>query len=234
MATLANIPDLPEAADTKSKPKIQTIYIAGDTVARYNEAKSQADAAAKTMEELKPTLQKAGLDHVFTHNCGNADEPKLQISSVNLCDRLPDEDKATSANITDALKEVVMFTWTRKDVACDTERVKAFFKTVVTTEDRKANINNYVAYEVAAKFDTSVFMVDGKFNQERYDAYMEALVEVSKKFKVENPLSCGKVLRPKPDFHERRFKLFDLETNLKLQQVLPTQCNLKAIRPEKT
>jgi hypothetical protein len=40
------------------------------------------------------------------------------------------------------------------------------------------------------------------------------------------------VLKPKPDFHERRWRQFDLETNLQLQAVLPTQINLKPIRPK--
>ena len=60
------------------------------------------------------------------------------------------------------------------------------------------------------------------------------LTAVATKFEVDNPLSCGKVLKPKADFHERRWQQFDLETNLQLQTVLPTQVNLKPIRPDKS
>jgi len=223
---------IPDLADKKAKSNIPTVLVPGDSVARYNEAKTLVEKGTATMNELKPTLQKAGLEAVFTHNCDNAADPDCRISSVNLMDRLPDEDEATAATVADALKEVVQFSWTRKDIANNAKQVEAEFNRILTTEGKKANINNYAGYEVVASFDTSVFMVDGKFSQERYEAFMEALNEVSEKFEVSNPLSCGKVLKPKPDFHERRWRQFDLETNLQLQAVLPTQINLKPIRPK--
>jgi hypothetical protein len=40
------------------------------------------------------------------------------------------------------------------------------------------------------------------------------------------------VLKPKADFHDIRWAMFDLEANLAIQTVLPTQVNLKPIRPE--
>lgn len=231
MAKLKTL-DIPDLADKKAKTKIPTVLVPGDSVARYNEAKTLVDKGTATMNELKPALQQAGLLAVFTNNCENAADPDSRISSVNLMDRLPDEDEATAATLADALKEVVQFSWTRKDVANNAKQVEAEFNRILTTEGKKANINNYAGYEVVASFDTSVFMVDGKFNQERYDAFMTALSEVSEKFEVTNPLSCGKVLKPKADFHERRWRQFDLETNLQLQAVLPTQINLKPIRPK--
>lgn len=233
MAKLSNI-NIPDVANKKAKNTIPTVHVPGDAVTRYNEARALVDKGTETMNELKPILLKTGLEAVFTHNSANAADPKALISSVNLMDGVPDEDTATAETLADALKEVCMFTWTKKDTACDAKQVDEEFKRIVTLEGRKANINNYVAYEVVASFDTSVFKVDGKFNQERYDAYIEALKDVSEKFGVDMPLSCGKVLKPKPDFHERRWRVFDVETNLQLQAVLPTQCNLKPVKSEKT
>lgn len=229
MAKLKDI-DLPEQTETKAKSAIPVVYVDGeDVVARYNEAKTKLDDATATMNELKPTLQKAGLEAVFKHNCENAAVPSKLISSVNLKDKLPDG--ADAAALAAALQEVCMFTWMRKDTANDPKQVEAKFNSVVTLEGKKANINNYAEFEVVASFNTEVFKVNGKFNQERYDAYIEALKEVSERFEVEMPLTCGKVLKPKADFHDRRWKTFDLDTNLELHSVLPTQCNLKPIRP---
>ena len=232
MAKLKTI-DLPDAVETKSKSKIPTLYVDGDTVvARYNQAKSDLDAATATMNELKPTLYEAGMAAVFKHNCENAADPSKLISSVNLKDKMPDDEQEI-ADAAAALQEVCMFTWTKKDVACDPKQVAAEFDTIMTVEGKKANINNYVEYEVVAAFNTDVFKVNGKFNEERYNAYMAALKEVSEKFEVAMPLSCAKVLRPKPDFQEKRWRLFDEETNLQIHNVLPTQCNLKPIRADK-
>lgn len=228
MAKLKDIA-LPEQKDSKSKTNIPVVYLDGtDIVARYNAAKTKLDDATATMNEIKPTLVKVGLEAVFKHNCENAATPSQMISSVNLKDRLPEGEAGLAA----ALQEVCMFSWLRKDTACDPKQVEAEFNNILTVEGKKANINNYAEYEVMASFDTSVFKVNGKFNQERYDAYIEALREVSEKFEVEMPLSCGKVLKPKADFHDRRWKTFDLETNLQLHTVLPTQCNLKPVRPQ--
>lgn len=233
MAKLNDI-SIPTVPEIKGKGTIPVVYVPDGIVSQYNEAKGQVDANNKIMERLKPTLQKIGLEAVFEHNCAHADEAKAQISSVNLMDRLPEGMDITTGTVTDALKEVCMFTWTTKDTANDPKKVVEEFNRVLTVEGKKANINNYAAYEVVASFDTSVFKgANGKFSQERYDAYMEALVEVSTRFGVENPLSCGKVLKPKPDFHDRRWKQFDKETNLQLHAILPTQVNLKPVRQKK-
>ena len=229
MAKLTSI-DIPDVADKKAKNNIPTVYVPGDAVARYNEARDQVDKGTEVMNELKPTLLEAGLEAVFTHNCEHAAEP---ISSVNLMDRLPHEDDATTATLADSLKEIVMCSWTKKNVASDPKQVEAEFNRILTTAGKKPNVNNYYGFELVGTFDAAVFMVGGKFNQERYDAFMEALKDVSEKFGVTNPLSCAKKWTPKPDFHERRWSQFDLETNLALHVVLPTQVNLKPIRPVK-
>jgi hypothetical protein len=217
MAKLTSI-DLPDVADKKAKTTIPSIVVPGDVVTRFNEARDQVDRATEVMNELKPTLIDAGLQAVFEHNSENADNSKAQISSVNLTD--------------DDSGEICMFSWTRKNLKADKKQAEAEFNRLRTLQGKKANINDYVAYEPVAAFDAKVFMVDGKFSNERYTAFMEALNEVAAKFEVDNPLSCAKVLVPKPEFHDKRWETFDVESNIAIQAVLPTQCNLKPIRPE--
>lgn len=218
MAKLADI-DLPEADAKKAKTTIKTVPVPGDIVTRFNEARDQIDKATEVINELKPDLHDAGLQAVFTHNVEHADDPKQIISSVNLLDS--------------ASGEIVQFSWSRKNLKNDPKQVSTEFKGIRRTDGKKADINDYAAYAPVTKFDEKVFIVDGKFSQQRYDAFMAALNTVAAKFKVENPLSCGKVLLPKPDFHEKRWAEFDVETNRVLHTVLPTQVSLEPIRPEK-
>ena len=240
MAKLKNI-DIPDVADKKAKNTIPTVTVPGDAVTRYSNARELVDRGTATMNELKPTLLAAGLEAVFIHNCEHAADPKALISSVNLMDRPLDEDddddaakaaKEASAP-EDSRKEVVMCSWTKKNMESDCAQVEAMFNGILTTEGKKPNINNYYGFDLVGNFDTSVFMVGGKFNQDRYDMFMDALKAVSDHFGVSNPLSCTKQWLPKGDFHERRWTQFDLETNLELHKVLPTQVNLKPIRPAK-
>jgi hypothetical protein len=230
MAKLTSI-GLPDAASKKAKVKIPTVFVLGDVVTRFNEARDQVDKATEVMTELKPTLIEAGLQAVFEHNIKHADDSKAQISSVNLMDKPPEEDTEAKA-LADSLKQTCMFSWTRKDLKNDFNQVDAEFKRLRTVDGKRTNVNDYVVFMPVADFDSSVFMVDGKFSEERYTAFMNALNEVSAKFEVDNPLSCGQVLAPKPDFHDKRWKTFDVESNIAIQSVLPTQCNLKPVRPE--
>lgn len=216
MAKLTSI-DLPDADSKKSRTNIPSISVEGDTVTRYNDACDQIDKAEAVINELKPVLHEAGLQAVFTHNVEHASDPKAILSSVNL---------------TDEEGEVCQFSWTRKDLKNDAAQADAEFKRLRTVDGKKADINACAGYEVVAAFNAKVFMVDGKFSRERYDAFVEALKAVSTRFNVDNPLTCGKVLKPKPDFHDRRWSEFDVEANLAIQTVLPTQVNLKPIRPE--
>lgn len=224
MAKLTSI-DIPDLDDKKSKTTIPTIVVPGDIVARYNEARDQMDKAEEVINELKPSLVEAGLQAVFEHNTAHAGNPKEIISSVNL-QAEPDADDAS------APVEVCMFSWTKKDLKNNAKQVEAEFNRLRTVDGKKANVNEFAGFEVVAKFDTSVFMVDGKFSNERYQAFMKAIAQVAAKFEVDSPLSCGKVLVPKPDFHEKRWGVFDVESNIAIQAVLPTQCNLKPVRPE--
>lgn len=220
MAKLKDI-DLPEKAKKSTSSAIQTLVISGDTVARYNEACDQIEKADLTIKELKPTLVEAGLSAIFAHNCANPTDPKARVSSINLIDDDPDA------------VETLRVTWQKKNLKNDPKQVVAEFDSLRTVDDKRANINDHAAYAVVADFDADVFSVNGKFDQQRYDDFVEALTVVSERYKVPMPLSCAKVLVPKADFHDRRWSVFDIETNLVIQAVLPTQVNLTPIRPEK-
>ena len=216
MAKLTSI-DLPDADTKKSSNNIPSVPVEGDTVTRYNEACDQIDKAEAVINELKPVLHEVGLQAVFEHNVAHASEPKEILSSVNL---------------TDSEGEVCQLSWTRKDLKNDKAQVQAEFNRLRTVEGKKADVNEFAGFEPVAKFDAKVFVVDGKFDEKRYKAFMDAIAKVAKGFNVDNPLSCTKVLKPKPDFHDRRWQVFDVEANLAIQTVLPTQVNLKPIRPE--
>jgi len=219
MAKLQNI-DLPDADAKKTRSNLPTVYVEGDIVTRFNEARDTIAKAEEVINELKPDLIDEGLAAVFHHNCEHADDPKAIISSVNLTDK--------------ESGEVAQFSWTRKNLKNDPKQVMAEFNRLLTVEGKKADINDHAAYEVVAAFDAKVFIgADGTFDTARYTAFMRALERVAKQFKVANPLSCGKVLKPKADFHERRWSTFDVDTNLDIQTVLPTQVSLESIRPEK-
>jgi hypothetical protein len=216
MAKLTSI-NLPDADTKKARNNTIEIRVEGDVVARFNEARDQMDKAETVITELRPTLIEAGLDAVFNHNAEHKAEAKGLIASVNL---------------TDEEGEIVQFSWSKKYLKFDPAQANEEFNRLRTLDGKKANINDYVGYEPVASFDAKVFVVDGKFSQKRYDAIMKAMTAVAAELGVDNPLSCGKVAKPKPEFHEKRWQMFDVESNLALQTVMPASTSLESIRPE--
>lgn len=221
MAKLTDI-NLPVAAQKKSAKNIKTIPMIGDMVSRYNEACDTKKKADEVIEALKPTIQQIGLDAIFTHNLNNAGDTSTLISSVNLVETPTEAVEAPQA---------LQVTWMKKDLKNDPKAVEAEFSRMLTLDGKKANINNYVEYEVVAKFNSDAFKDSkGKFSQDQYDSFTQAVSAVAIQLGIDNPLVCSKVLVPKADFHEKRWRTFGLEDNLSLQAVLPTQVNLKPIR----
>ena len=219
MAKLNNL-DLPELDEKKSSKNIAALTVHGDAVTRYNEACDTIATAEEIRDQLKPVLMDAGLAYVFEHNEHNANDPAAQISSVNL------QDADTG--------EVCLFSWLRKNLKINAKAVDAEFKGLFTKDGKRANINEYVSYVPVAAFDTGVFMKDGKFDKDICEDFQNALNEVADRHGVANPLTLAKVLQPKPDFHSRRWQDFDFQSNLDLQSVIPTQVNLKPVRPDKS
>jgi len=216
MATLKKI-DLPEKAPKKSAAAITEILVDGDAIRLYNEAADAAKAAIKVMEEIKPKLVEIGVEEVFRLNCKHGDQPDTLISTVNLKD--------------DATGEICQCTWSKKQLKLDEKAIKRAFSIVRTKDDEWAKINRYAAYTPVATFNTDVFFIKDKFNMDAYEEYVAALQKVADRYGTPNPLKCEKELILSSDFHTVRWADFDFSTNLMLQSIMPTQVNLKAIRP---
>jgi len=219
---------IPTKSSKKETSTIETIPVKGNAVSRYAQACDDQKKAEAVKAECAPVLQEAGLLHVFEHNVEATSATEL-ISSVNLVDKADSEDQETV--------DRVQFTWSRKNLKNDPEAVKAAFLQVTTKDGLPAKWDDYCEWQLEAAFDASIFMEKDprtkkkKFQQARYDAFMEALKTVCAEHKVDMPLSLTKKLVPKEDFHERRFKDFDVDANLALLGALPNSIALEAIRP---
>lgn len=220
MAKLKDIKSLETKPKKKSAKEVPSIDFSGDAVKRYNEAQDQIANAEAVCKELAPSLIDTGCRFVFEQNCTPGNKP---INSVNLVD-----DRG----------EKLMVTWTRKPKVMDAAAVEAFFDDKKTLAKKPANVNDYAVFVPVATFDAKIFLVANpktariEFAQERYDAFNEAVQKVADKFGVTNPLSCGKVFVPQPDFQERRFVDFDVDTNLDLMEVMPTSVSLETVRSD--
>jgi hypothetical protein len=220
---------LKEKTSARAAKDIPVIELEGDVVQRFNEAKDQIAKAEQVIEALTPDLIERGLRAVFKHNIARSGNTDEQISSVRLRD-------VAEKPVKEAEKvETVLFSWTRKNKKCNSKNVETFFRelALLPTTGPKIVRSNYADWAVVSEFNTDVFLdpKTGKFSQERYDAFVKALNEVSEKLKVVNPLSTSKVMMPAADFHTRRFKDFNLETNIALTGVLPTTVQLEPERP---
>lgn len=230
MPTKAKDPtaNIKEKRSKRPRKQIPVIYLSGDTVKRFNEANDQIDKAKAVIEALSPTLLAAGMKGVFKHNIAENGDATKQISSVRLRDERekPEEDGEKV--------ETVLYSWTKAGKKCDPLAVENFFNGFKTTSNKAAVRTDYAVWVVGAEFDTAVFNnpVTGVFSPARYQQFVEALDEVAKKLKVENPLSTFKVMAPTADSHIRRFKDFDLGTNIAFADVLPTTTKLETERPE--
>lgn len=220
MAKLKDISALDTVPPKKKGKEVLSLEVAGDAVKRYNEAQDQIAKAEAVCKKLAPDIIDTGCRFVFEKNCVRGAKP---INSVNLVTVEGDK---------------LMVTWTRKSKAMDAVAVEAFFEGRQTLAKKPANVNDYAAMVPVAAFEAEVFMaVDPKtaqikFAQERYDAFSAAIQKVADKFGVPNPLTCGKVFTTQPNFQERRFVDFDVDTNLALMEVMPTSVSLKTVRSE--
>jgi len=181
-----------------------TFRLPGDVVTRYNKASADAKDADARLKAARLPLATAGLNHFLNARCGGQD-----ISSIKLVD-----DNAA----------VVRYTFQDRYSAADAEPVDRVM------EDLGADINDWVAETVKASFDSGFFTTaDGEFDQKAYDETVKALEVVCKKLGKANPLSCKKVVQPKPTFHAKRFVEFDAAANKRLTEVLPNTQTLTPV-----
>ena len=216
MAKLKSIP-LPDANETSSSKQTETIIIDSGAVNAYCRASDAVKAAQEIMEEHKEALVRAGLKHIFAHNCAHADNPDAQVSTV----KLQDSDTSEALNVI----------WSRKNNKMTASTVESAFKRMLTTKGKRPDINEYVAEMPEAEFDASVFMADGVFDEDVYLAFTLEIADIATRLGVKNPLTCKKVAEPKADFHDRRWIDFSPADNLALQKVMPTTVMLKPVRP---
>lgn len=216
-----------ETAEAPKKDEIPVVQIEGDTCKRYNEAQKQIKDAEAVIAELKSIIHEQAMTSIFAHNCvPNCLKP---ITSVKLQDVKVDEEDESIREP----GEVTRVSFTSRYNNCDTEQVDNAFQTFSGRD-----INNYVVETIAAKFDDSVFMdAEGNFDLMAYNKFRLAIEKVAKDLgmvgedgKVKSPLGTKRVLKTKPDFHERRFKDFNEEENFTLAKVLPNTIQCAAVR----
>lgn len=183
--------------------EVLTIYVEGDYPTRYNEASAICKSAEKLMADLKPYMSPDALSKIFEHN---AEKPFEPISSVAFQDE--------NGNVTR-----ISFTGKYGDLTA--QEAEELFGSLKTKHGTTANVNDYAARTVTAKFDSSVFQdEEGRFNHERYDKIVGALDKVCQELGIKNPLSTSISVKPLPAFHTRRWVDFDRAANVKITKVL--------------
>ena len=196
----------------------------GDIVAAYAEACDNEKRASAIKEALSPKLVSLGLASVFKRNC---DKPTERTSSVNLVTA----DESLDETVDNSWRERVQFSWTEQNLSNDPAAVLKGLGALKDVNGDPVEPMECVEWKIGATFDTSVFEVDGKFNEARAKRVIAALDILADELKIPNPVSFVKTLVPKAEFTAKRFEKFDYKTNLKIFTILPNKTTLKAIRP---
>jgi hypothetical protein len=201
-------PSASASVKAMKKGDIPTILVDGDYPTRYNEAAAVMKDAEELMKDLKPVMLPDALAELFRHN---SERPWDAISSVKLQD--------------DA-EEVTRVTFTSKYSTVAPAIAEALFGEIRTKAGKKPDINDYLVRTMVGTFDSTVFLgADGRFDKTRYEKIFSALEAVAKELGIVNPLSTSETVQPLPDFHNRRWMDFDLETNQKISGVVKNQTN---------
>jgi hypothetical protein len=238
LSRLASNVKVNETETTAKKDEIPVVQMEGDTCKRFNEAKKQIKDAEAVIKELESVVHSHAMTAIFAHNC---DPNCLQsITSVKLQDIKVDEEDETKREP----GEVTRVSFTARYNNCDTAQVDATFSNFPPVPDGKGgkvhrDINEYVVETIAAKFDDSVFMdAEGNFDLVAYNKFRLAIEKVAKDLgmidaetgKVKSPLGTKRVLKVKPDFHQRRFRDFNEDENFTLANVLPNTIQCAPVR----
>jgi hypothetical protein len=211
--------------------EIPIVRFQGETMKQYNEAVAAEKEAQSIIKELKPVIHQAAMQHIFSHNCSPS---CLQaMTSVKLQDVKIDEAKDEDDLERFILGEVTRVSFTSAYNNCNAEQVENTFQQM-----KGRNVNDYVAETLQATFDDKVFLdADGNFNQKIYDKFRVAVEKVARELDLKNadgsvnsPLKTKRVLIVKSDFHEKRFKDFDVEENFTLTKVLPNTIQCVPVR----
>jgi hypothetical protein len=238
LSRLASNVKVNETETSTKKDEIPIVQMEGDTCKRFNEAKKAIKDAEAVIKELEKVVHEQAMTAIFAHNCDpNCLQP---LTSVKLQDVEVDEEDETIRKP----GEVTRVSFTSRYNNCDTAQVDATFANFAPVPDGKGgkvhrDINEYVVETIAAKFDDSVFMdAEGNFDLTAYNKFRMAIEKVAKELgmvdaesgKVKSPLGTKRVLKVKPDFHERRFRDFNEDENFTLASVLPNTIQCAPVR----
>ena len=178
--------EVPTASAKGSKSSVSTLVIEGNPVQRFNEAVASQKEAEAIVAELKAEIIPLALGEYYSLATAN---PTNAPSSVQIKDE------------TDA---VLLFTSKDQYKAVDGAAAEALF------EGRLGgDVNDYVQFVVAAKFDSKVFIdKNGDFSEATYKAFKDAIDKVAAKLGVASPISCNEVANTKPGFNQARYQAF--------------------------
>lgn len=198
-------------------------------IADYNKLAAAEKAAKKAKEKLKPDLTALALPKIFEHNGlkGNKIITTMRLvqQRVDLKGR-PQEPDGT--------EEVLDVQFKSDYKAVDAEAAQKAFK----QEFPKMNINTYAVESVAGSFDSSIWLnADGTVNVDVYDAMVEAISGVIKKFDLRDSknnlrtaLITQKVVTPRSTFHQQRWEDFAIEDQERLSAIFPNSVALATAR----
>jgi hypothetical protein len=216
--------NLPIKAETSSSSQNVSVVKVKNDIQRYNKAVKRFKDLETMIDQLGVTLKEAGIKIIISHN---VEDPVQPWTSVKL------EDKQ---------QERVTVTFSSRYVNTTEEKANAAFQDLKKLDGKPADVNSYVHETLSAKFNSDVFNVKTvvqdpetkvkvettEFSEERYNSFKEAIDIVAKRFDVDSPLTTNRVVKPKPEFHQDRWKLFAVEDQLKLQELLPAVVSLTA------
>lgn len=216
---LANIPVKTKA---ESKSKVPTMIASRDetgeldvAVQQYINANVAMKEAQEQMDGAAALIRQVGLSYVVERNCTN---PSTQIKSVNIVRAVSSTDLGIQVSLAARSKDV------------NPDMAKDLFSKLSTCTGKKPKVEDYLEWQVQAVFNSQVFKTaDGQWQWERYEAIMAALNAACAKLQVDNPLELSKTLVPKPDFHEARYRDFDVDANMSLMAVVPPTVSLKVV-----
>lgn len=220
LTRLNNIAETKAKATSSDRPVCQ---VNGNLVARFNTFKEMADDAKAKAEEARLRVLNEALSTLYDYNIQH---PTATVKTIDVVDTTGSVARLTSQN---------------KWSAANPDAVEALFESLGEKyPELDLDVNEFVQETISASFDSSIFNSgeDGKFDQEIYDAYADAISKVTasliakKKIpsRTESPLKTTKKVLPLDSFNEKRWVLFtDVKDHSAIRDVLSNTVSLSAV-----
>lgn len=204
-----NVPVAPANGNSTSNG-MPTLKLDGKVVSQYTVASKQKKDAEKLMEELKPIITDAACDLLFLTN------EKLTKSGAEV---------AKSVVASDTTGAQIRMSFTSKYGVIAPDDVPEVQEMLAELGVKDAN--DYLVTTVQAAFDSGVFLTpQGDFNRRLFNAMKEAVDAVASKFSIPSPLECQKVVTPRSNFHERRWKDFPADAQVDISELIKNTVTL--------